>query len=71
MRAKLILTLLVVVELFLLFLLCSPSVWKSKRRLLMEREWLQTGTAETERAFHLARDRERRTQYIVCTLAVL
>jgi hypothetical protein len=71
MRPKFILTLLVIAELLVVALLCSPGTWKSKRRLSAEGAWLQSRTPETERAFHSERDRERRTQYIVCTLAVL
>ncbi len=36
-----------------------------------EGAWLQGRTPETEHAFHSERDRDRRIQYIICTLAVL
>jgi hypothetical protein len=71
MRPKIVLTLLVVVELFLIVLLCSPALWRSKRRLLAEGAWLQNRTSEAARALHNEHKREQGIQHIVCTLAVL
>ena len=58
MRSKFILTLLILAELFLVLLLCSPGVWKSKRRILAESAWAHNPTPETEQAFYSERNRE-------------
>jgi hypothetical protein len=71
MRAKFILILLVVFEVFFLGLLCSPGVLRSKGQLSATAAWLQSPSPETERAHHLARDRDRRKQYVLFGFAVV
>ena len=70
MRPKLVLTLLLITELFFLILLCSPGLWRSKQAILARQEWLQARSPDAQRSLQAARDKETRKQYVVCALAL-
>jgi hypothetical protein len=64
-RPKFILILLIMFEAFLLLLLCSPGVLRSKRQVSAAYAWMRAPSPETEQAYDTERDNDRRRQYVV------
>jgi len=71
MRPKFILTIMLITLAFLLILMCSPGFWRRKAVDRAVSAWIQDRTPEKEQAIQFERDRARRGQYLVCSLAVL
>ncbi len=71
MRPRFILTIMLITLAFLLVLMCSPGFWRRKAVDRAVVAWYQDRTPEKEQAIRFERDRARRGQYVVCSLAVL
>lgn len=70
-RPKFILILLIMFEAFLLLLLCSPGVLRSKRQVSAVYAWMRAPSPETEQAYYSARDKDRHKQNVVFGAAVV
>ncbi len=71
MRPKFILLIMVITLAFLLILMISPGFWhrKAVHRAIVAR--MQNPTPENVEAVRLEQATARRSQYVICTLAVL
>jgi hypothetical protein len=71
MRPKFILIIMVITLAFFLILMISPGFWHRKAVDRAVSAWIQDRTPENEQAIQFERDRAKRGQYVVCSLAVL
>jgi hypothetical protein len=71
MRPKFIFIILFITLAFFLMLMMSPGFWRRKAMDRAVSAWIQNRTPENEQAIQFEKDKARRGQYVVCSLAVL
>jgi hypothetical protein len=71
MRPKVILITMFITLAFFLVLMVSPGFWHRKAVNRATVAWIQNPTPENERAIQFEKDKAKRSQYFLCSLAVL